>query len=581
MATPHLGHVPYNAIAGDNANLRQEGTAPWCAMFQIASADVYDDYVICRGFDPRILKFIDYAEGDSDKPGVSVAKPFGKRKPDTYEVGEVYPAFLPTQGNAGFADFRQVVYTPPSPTAVKWRVGQNPGVSVGGLDGGQPENLAGEIGILYDHNGKVVNWLLIDSNGGVDHYLFTMLEDMGMSDGAAEIRTMDDAEQVEASADVVNTLGDFSYLVNTNRGICVKVNGIYYAIHPEDDQDGGVVFTLTSDLADTVSATATATVLVTGVNGVPVSSSITVYNTGRKKSWTGAVGWAVLVGNQFWVAEVNQYPIRSVVTFNADTHTFSPVATYQGKVADQDTISVSAMDATTPYPFSFVPSPFPTITNPYNLIGLSGDKGLVTYNENSDEFQLVAVYPQEKRRVAFKLTEDMTTVTITDTDKFLPTETREFTSGEMPFLPSPPTDSIYDPMKLVIDGKEDDLGIVEYSYRAERWEITSFRRRDFGRIEFTITEATTVSDSSSPYAGMRKLTVTVVGPSCNRTAMLGETGVFVYEHDPQCLTTDETDEALVDRKGWAFEGIFQDQGTGASPGDATPCHWVLDGLCCP
>ncbi len=34
-------------------------------------------------------------------------------------------------------------------------------------------------------------------------------------------------------------------------------------------------------------------------------------------------------------------------------------------------------------------------------------------------------------------------------------------------------------------------------------------------------------------------------------------------------------------KGWAFEGIFQDQGTGASPGDATPCHWVLDGLCCP
>lgn len=156
--------TPYNPIAGDQANLRQEGTSPFCAMFQVAAADTYDDYVICRGFDPRILKFIDYAEGDSDKPGVSVAKPFGKRKPDTYEVGEVYPAFLPTQGNAGFADFRQVVYTPPSPTAVKWRVGQNPGVVTGGgLEGGQPEELSDEIGILSDHNGKVVNWLLIDS----------------------------------------------------------------------------------------------------------------------------------------------------------------------------------------------------------------------------------------------------------------------------------------------------------------------------------------------------------------------------------------------------------------------------------
>lgn len=102
-----------------------------------------------------------------------------------------------------------------------------------------------------------------------------------------------------------------------------------------------------------------------------------------------------------------------------------------------------------------------------------------------------------------------------------------------------------------------------------------------GRIEFTITSATTISDTDSPYDGMRELTVTVVGPSCNRASLLGETGVKVYEHDPQCLTGDEEDAALEDRKGWAFEGIFQDQSSGASPGDATPCHWVLDGLCCP
>lgn len=418
--------------------------------------------------------------------------------------------------------------------------------------------------------------------GGGNHFLFTLLEDMGVTEGSSEIRSMDDATQIAAAADVKNTLGDFSHLKLGDRGICVRVNGVYYAVHPEGSEvPGGVVFTLTGNLAGSVGSTASASVVVSGVSGVSVGYSITVYNTGNKTSWTGALGWAVKVGSQFWAAEVDQYPIRSLVTLNANTHTFSSGSTYQGKVADQATIGIASMIATTTYPFAFIPSPLPAITNPLNLIGLSGDRGMVTYNETADEFQLAEIYPQEKRRVAFKLTADMADVTITSTTDYAPTESREFTSGEMPHLPSPPTEPIYDPLKLIIDGKDGDQGVIEYSYRADQWQVTSFRRRDFGTIEFEVTAATTVSDSGSPYAGMRKLTVTVVGPSCNRTVLLGETGVFVYEHNPQCLTGDETDEALVGRKGWAYEGIFQDQGSGASTGDATPCHWVLSGICCP
>jgi len=155
---------PFNPMQGEQANLRQDGTSPLCAMMQIAAEDIYDDYVICRGFDTRILRFVDYAAGNANKPGIMVAKPFGKRVVGTYTIAEVYPAFLPTQGNAGFSDFRQVVYTPPSPSTVNWRVGQNPGkVTGGGLEGGQPKELTDTIEILYDHNGKVVNWLLIDS----------------------------------------------------------------------------------------------------------------------------------------------------------------------------------------------------------------------------------------------------------------------------------------------------------------------------------------------------------------------------------------------------------------------------------
>ena len=46
-------------------------------MMQIAKDDIYDDYVVCRGFDPRIQRFVDFAENSSEKPGISVAKPFG------------------------------------------------------------------------------------------------------------------------------------------------------------------------------------------------------------------------------------------------------------------------------------------------------------------------------------------------------------------------------------------------------------------------------------------------------------------------------------------------------------------------
>lgn len=176
--TPGFGiPSPFNPMQGANANLRQDGTSPFCAMMQVAAEDTYDDYVICRGFDPRILKFIDYADGDADNPGISVAKPFGKRVVGAYKVAEVYPAFLPTQGNNEFSGFKQVTYFPPSPSDVSWRLGQNPGVvSSGGLEGGQPENLSDAIEILYDHNGVVINWLLIDNasiGGGIEGPIVT------------------------------------------------------------------------------------------------------------------------------------------------------------------------------------------------------------------------------------------------------------------------------------------------------------------------------------------------------------------------------------------------------------------------
>ncbi len=164
--TPFFGiPPPFSPITGEYATLRVEGIYPYCAMMQVAVADTYADYVICRGFDPRILKFIDYEAGNADKPGISVAKPFGNRTIGAYTVAQVYPAFLPTQGPAGRGGL-EGDYTPPSPTAVDWRVGQNPGKASTALSGGQPTNLSATITELIDHNSKYVQWMLIDRGSG-------------------------------------------------------------------------------------------------------------------------------------------------------------------------------------------------------------------------------------------------------------------------------------------------------------------------------------------------------------------------------------------------------------------------------
>jgi hypothetical protein len=573
---------PFNPIQGENANLRQDGTSPYCAMMQIVAEDTYDDYVVCRGFDTRILKFIDYVEGDATKPGVSVAKPFGKRVPGTYSVGEIYPAFLPTQGNAGFSDFRQVVYTPPSPVDVHWRVGQNPGVAVGGTEGGQPDALTDTISILSDHNGKVINWLLIDSNGGGDsHYLFTLLEDMDGTEALAEIRSMDDATQISASSEVENTLGDFSHLETGDRGICVLVNGVYYAIHPElRNPSFAHVFVLTSGMANTVGASATADVVVSGETGVSVSDSITVYNTGYKLGFAGAVGVAVKILDEYWVMEIDQLPIRMQVVLDADTHSLSSGGTYQGKVADKVSspeVSISAIISTTPYPFAFIPDPVPEITNPYNLMGLAGDNGIVTYNASTGAFQLIEILPQEKRRIRFKLTADMPTQTVTSTADYIPMETREFTSGEMPLLPGPPAEDLYDPIKLIVNGKENDQGVAEYSYMDEQWQVISFRRREFGTKIFFEVTAAEEAGTDSPYNGLTILTVDVICEPCEEDLATAE--VIDWS---SCLANAEEFAELIGREGWAFWGRGrQSRESGAEEGDKTPCHWILDGLCCP
>lgn len=140
--------APFQPITGERAPLVVKGVFPYVAMMQVAAEDTHDDYVICRGFDVRIGRFIDYAEGDDDKPGIPVAKPYGRRRIGTYAIAQIFPAILPLQTSN------------PSPKDVPWRVGQNPGWATGGK--GHPTTLEEEIDFLKDDNDEYIAWQLLD-----------------------------------------------------------------------------------------------------------------------------------------------------------------------------------------------------------------------------------------------------------------------------------------------------------------------------------------------------------------------------------------------------------------------------------
>ncbi len=132
---------PFNPITGKFAPLSVDGKPAYCAMMQIAADDEFDDYVICRGYDPESRLFFDYVEGDPDKIGLPVGKPYGVRGTNPYVIGQKFPALKPIT-----------------------RLGETSGVAATSV--GHPEDLDEEIEILYDDEGsRAIAWLLLDSAG--------------------------------------------------------------------------------------------------------------------------------------------------------------------------------------------------------------------------------------------------------------------------------------------------------------------------------------------------------------------------------------------------------------------------------
>jgi len=136
---------PYDPITGERGRLAPVRAHPYAALFQIAAEDTHEDYVVCRGYDPRDGKFYDY--DGADALGISVAKPYGNRTTGLYQVGQIFLALLPLGPILTDTEFGPL--------------GQNPGTA----ESGQPADLDETVSQLEDDNGIGINWMLVDSSG--------------------------------------------------------------------------------------------------------------------------------------------------------------------------------------------------------------------------------------------------------------------------------------------------------------------------------------------------------------------------------------------------------------------------------
>jgi hypothetical protein len=261
--------TPFDPMGGDHAPLMIDGVYPHCAMMQVAAEDTHDDYVVCRGYDPRYRRFFDYDEDDlTTKPGIAVGKPFGSRRAGAYQIGQVYPAFIPLT-----------------------RLGQTPGEATNGS--GHPEDLNDTVEILYDENDRPVNWLLIESGTDLRRFeLKTQLSPLlGFaiahpleSDGEGNFAPDLAAAEEFTVYDVINRFAGWPRLEGTRSG-----SWGYAYKHPDSgwweivnmEQAAKYInFTLTENMGETNSGQATVTVddWYDGTNPSIVYDEIKVYD---------------------------------------------------------------------------------------------------------------------------------------------------------------------------------------------------------------------------------------------------------------------------------------------------------------
>ncbi len=327
--TPGFGiPPPYQPMTGERAQLMAPGQHPHCAMMQVAAEDTHDNYVICRGLDTRTKRFYDYEEGSETKIGFAVAKPYGKRSAGVYQIGQIFPALLPLS-----------------------RLGQSPGVAA--TTQGHPADLDEEVGILYSDEGKVINWLLLDSECQAKRCSAILTADAGpgaavdvdnvvpLDGGQSPLDDPDDtAETISATMPPAARALD-----NAVCEIELNVTAGTWKITQVHEQAKAICGTLGGALS-TTTASQTISSPVSMDGGQVPSGTVTGYNIKITKGMSGPSGARCIA---LWNETTNQYEfvyvegiVQSVVTdwkYDATTHKYqvktrSLVGSWDGDESD-------------------------------------------------------------------------------------------------------------------------------------------------------------------------------------------------------------------------------------------------------
>jgi len=231
-----------------------------------------------------------------------------------------------------------------------------------------------------------------------------------------------------------------------------------------------VVFELNEQLDRGVGQTAEAEVVESSDTSLTaVGATITLINTGGMQGLTGAQGVAVLFNEQWWVFVLDQQALLATFTFTDSTHTTS--GTFS--ISDQATFTISDLTSLTPYPFNDLP-PTAIITNPLNLIALSGDIGLVAYNVETDEYVLIDVYPAKTRRFYFRIITGWPPgldQTSTNAELICPDSTHH--GGDTNWA----TITLRDRFNVAPNASDGDIGICQLNYKTGQFDIMEVSHR--------------------------------------------------------------------------------------------------------
>lgn len=164
-----------------------------------------------------------------------------------------------------------------------------------------------------------------------------------------------------------------------------------------------IVFTLTSDLAKTLGATASANANAPNTIG-GATASITVTSPGKWRAFTNASGIAARLSDTlFWILQVDQ-PARVRVVLDANPTSSGTGASVRFGADPRSancyfkTSSPNQPVALTAWPFNFLPNlSSGQAANPRDLMGVDGDIGILEWDYDADAYYLAHVYPAQQQ----------------------------------------------------------------------------------------------------------------------------------------------------------------------------------------